>query len=196
MRFENGLPTDLYLNAHTFGAFYTFTAGMFTFVRGKSYTLNNQTAAVIYPLTVNLVEGLHPELFVANGSHGIWGGAGRFEYARTPRLFDATSRGFGWRTWLNLVMVDATAASFAGTDLQWLNFNGRWGNDDELACESYLWYGRFCGVERAPFGPGVYDASGARFNWKEFWLEKPLEKSLEFKPFLELLFVPLLFLLN
>ena len=42
MRFENGLPTDLYLNAHTFGAFYTFTAGIFTFVRGKSYTLNNQ----------------------------------------------------------------------------------------------------------------------------------------------------------
>ena len=135
-----------------------------------------------------------PELFVANGSHGIWGGAGRFEYARTPRLFDATSRGFGWRTWLNLVMVDATAASFAsfaGTDLQWLNFNGRWGNDDELACESYLWYGRFCGVERAPFGPGVYDASGAGFNWKTFWLQKPLEKSLELKPFLELLFVPI-----
>ena len=84
MRFENGLPTDLYLNAHTFGAFYTFTAGMFTFVRGKSYTLNNQTAAVIYPLTVNLVEGLHPELFVANGSHGIWGGAGRFGAGNPP----------------------------------------------------------------------------------------------------------------
>ena len=37
MRFENGLPTDLYLNAHSFGAFYTFTAGVFTFVR-RAYT--------------------------------------------------------------------------------------------------------------------------------------------------------------
>ena len=130
MRFEDGMPTDLYLNAHSFGAFYTYGPGIFTFVRGKSYVLNNQanfilyfvkiqqelitiesppqTATILYPLTVHLADGFHPELFVANGSHGIWGGPGRFEYARTPRLFDYTSRGFGWKTWLNLVMVDAT----------------------------------------------------------------------------------------
>ena len=42
MRFENGLPAELYLNAHSFGAFYTFAAGVFTFARGKRYTLNNQ----------------------------------------------------------------------------------------------------------------------------------------------------------
>ena len=66
---------------------------------GKSYTLNNETGPVFYPPTVTLTEGFHPELFIANGSHGIWGGVGMFEYARTPRLFDTTSRGFGWRTW-------------------------------------------------------------------------------------------------
>ena len=48
MRFEDGMPTDLYLNAHSFGAFYTYGPGIFTFVRGKSYVLNNQANIILY----------------------------------------------------------------------------------------------------------------------------------------------------
>ena len=31
---------------------------------------------VVYPETVYLVEGTHPEVFSANGSHGVWAAEG------------------------------------------------------------------------------------------------------------------------
>ena len=72
-------------------------------------------------------------MFSANGSHGVWGDAGKFEYSRQPSLIDFTSRGVGWRLWFNLVYIDARdAGTFSGTDLQWADFRGRWGNDDRL----------------------------------------------------------------
>ena len=37
---------------------------------------------VPYPRAVSIVEGSHPEVFAANGSHGIWGDSGKFEYSR------------------------------------------------------------------------------------------------------------------
>ena len=33
---------------------------------------------VEYPQTVNLVEGNHPEVFSANGSHGTWASEGTY----------------------------------------------------------------------------------------------------------------------
>ena len=55
MRFEDGMPTDLYLNAHSFGAFYTYGPGIFTFVRGKSYVLNNQANFILYFVKIQQV---------------------------------------------------------------------------------------------------------------------------------------------
>ena len=74
------------------------------------------------------------QVFAANGSHGVWGDAGKFEYSRQPNLADFTSRGIGWRLWYNLVYIDARspAGAFSGTDLQWLDFQGRWGNNERL----------------------------------------------------------------
>ena len=137
MRLQNGEPTDLYLNAHNFGAFYKYQEiktwpgdeAKFIFNCGKKYSYNDQEMEVPYPKAVSIVEGSHPELFAANGSHGIWGASGKFEYSRYPSLADFTSRGIGWRLRYNLVFVDPSD-SFSGTDLQWLDFRGRWGNDE------------------------------------------------------------------
>ena len=59
------------------------------------------------------------------------------------------------------VFVDASD-SFNGTALQWLNFEGRWGNDERLSCGNVFlrWWGHFCGVTEAPFGPSL---SGTEF---------------------------------
>ena len=167
---------------------------------------------VSYPTSISVVEGSHPEVFAANGSHGIWGASGKFEYSRVviassfiffcdisrlafelglvtvnaqiptteadfdvffgsmfelqpwpcrfPSLADFTSRGIGWRLWYNLVFVDASN-SLNGTDLQWLNFQGRWGNDEGLSCGNIFLYGSYCGVTKAPFGPAL---SGSEFT--------------------------------
>ena len=75
------------------------------------------------------MEGKHPEVFAANGSHGVWGGSGKFQYSSSPDLSDFTSRGIAWRLWFDLVYAEA-GGNFSGTDLQWLDFQGRWGNDE------------------------------------------------------------------
>ena len=38
-----------------------------------------------YPQTVYLVEGNHPEVFSANGSHGTWASEGRISNAEIMR---------------------------------------------------------------------------------------------------------------
>ena len=122
-------------NRFRFGAFYTYNEATraFVFQSGKPHSFNGRENSVPYSATVSLVEGTHPELFSANGSHGVWGDAGKFEYSNQPSLIDFTSRGVGWRLWFNLVYIDARAAgTFSGTDLQWADFQGRWGNDDRL----------------------------------------------------------------
>ena len=90
LRPQDGKPTDLYLNAHNFGAFYKYqeiktktgNESKFTFNCGKKFSHNDQEMHVPYPRAVSIVEGSHPEVFAANGSHGIWGDSGKFEYSR------------------------------------------------------------------------------------------------------------------
>jgi hypothetical protein len=67
-----------------FGAWYAFneTSQTFELTEGETFpyvdsrTQERVELPVDYPQTVNLVEGTHPEVFCANGSHGTWGAEG------------------------------------------------------------------------------------------------------------------------
>ena len=70
------------------------------------------------------------------------------------KLRDITERGEAWRTWENMEFVDRSdpEASFEGTEFQWVDFDGRWGNVQKLGCELEFISGE-CGLMPAPTGP-------------------------------------------
>ena len=50
-------------------------------------------------------------------------------------LEDYCDRGEAWRLWENMDFVDRNVEDlsvYEGTDLQWMNFLGKWGNIEEL----------------------------------------------------------------
>ncbi len=99
---------------------------------------------VEYPQEVSLVEGNHPEVFTANGSHGTWGAEGEWGLVQFlfVDVFDDCERGSALRAWLNPIYVDRNVdeAEFNGTDLQWVNFRGKFGNIQKLVRAYYVYY--------------------------------------------------------
>jgi hypothetical protein len=78
---------------YSFGAKYRYDEanGTFSFYEGEDleidWFLTNSGDAksgyslpVVYPETVYLVDGTHPEVFSANGSHGVWAAEGQDFY--------------------------------------------------------------------------------------------------------------------
>ena len=164
IRFQNMRPTELYLSVHSFGAFYAFneTSNEFDFTYGEDVKGADPSLAVEYPEKVVLVEGTHPEAFVANGSHGLWGQEGKWTYINilTVHLDDYTARGFPWRIWERpqWIDMDDDPNLYNGTSLQWWNFEGKWGNIEKLDCELEPLIGE-CGLNGAPGGPGKWHGS-------------------------------------
>ena len=79
MRIQNGQPKYLQVNVHTMGALYQYQneSNTFEFLSGEDLEITDGVAVPVeYPDTVNLVD-THPELFVANGSHGMWAQPGK-----------------------------------------------------------------------------------------------------------------------
>ena len=77
----------------SFGAYYGFnqTTGNFDFYYGEPLKdAPNPHLAIEYPDTVYLVEGTHPEIFSANGSHGIWGQEGKKKQEGKPSEAETT----------------------------------------------------------------------------------------------------------
>ncbi|XP_071519929.1 uncharacterized protein [Panulirus ornatus] len=84
---------------------------------------------VTYPATVEVVDGQHAELFSANGSHGLWSQEGTHEYVHFPvYLQDQAARGYAWRTWNFLEVVNYDPDTEYEGDRHYLNYRGRWGN--------------------------------------------------------------------
>ena len=84
IRFRDGVPTKIYVPAHSFGAEYTYEEESKTFEFSYGEPLKEELRGedggriyidwpVKYPETVHLFEETnHPELFSAKGSHGSW----------------------------------------------------------------------------------------------------------------------------
>jgi len=171
LRLQSGNPTEMYVGAHSFGAWYKWmeSNGTFQFYKGtplKRETKNQKRngrvtrsfleSEVPYPQTVYLEEG-HPAVFSANGSHGMWAQEGTHTYLHilTVHLDDICDRGEAWRTWQNLEIHETGDwDSFIGND-SWVNFRGRWGNIQKLGCELEPLFGE-CGLGGGPSGPHKY----------------------------------------
>ncbi|MCE9669349.1 Vps62-related protein [Myxococcus stipitatus] len=113
VRFVDGRPTELYMAQHSDGARFLF---------GDKAIL--------------LVAGLHPEVYAALGSHGLYPDAARHVYKTIiltgEKLADDTDRGIAWDTWNHRpVIFDWQPPGTFLVPLQWLNISASWGNAPE-----------------------------------------------------------------
>uniref|UniRef100_A0A6P7GDX6 Vacuolar protein sorting-associated protein TDA6 isoform X1 n=1 Tax=Diabrotica virgifera virgifera TaxID=50390 RepID=A0A6P7GDX6_DIAVI len=115
------VPDQLYLAAHTSGAFYTYNEQQRYFkldeIEKKSVHLGK------YPELIR-TQGDHPVVFSAYGSHGMWGSPGVQEYVKVPKLTDMTGYGTPWKTWNNVKIYHIGHETLPS----WMTFRGRWGN--------------------------------------------------------------------
>eukprot|EP00058_Branchiostoma_floridae_P006054 XP_002591542.1 hypothetical protein BRAFLDRAFT_92771 [Branchiostoma floridae] len=86
------------------------------------------------------MEGTHPILYSAKGSHGLWSTKGTHTYKKilvNEKLQDETSAGTAWDTWKNVLYIKYRPDGGYTGSWTWLNFKGRWGNKkDGCAAES------------------------------------------------------------
>lgn len=126
-------PTQVYLSWHAWGN--TFTYG--------------DTKAMDY------VDGTHPIVYSANGSHGVYPKPGKYQYRKLPNggeLADYTSKGRAWRSWKNLdVVLFKPNKVYTGKDA-WMNFKGSWGNPKQ-GCDIYERLSGECQLNGGPSGP-------------------------------------------
>ncbi|XP_037800159.1 vacuolar protein sorting-associated protein 62-like [Penaeus monodon] len=159
IRIRNKKVVECYIAVHSFGAWYSWneTANNFQFTHGEDSRID--VIDVTYPVTVEVVEGRHAEVFSANGSHGLWSEAGTHEYVHFPiHLKDQTDRGYAWRTWDSLEIVEYDPDVIYEGELHYLDFRGRWGNQ-KRGCEVEVVSGECIlvgGPGYWPQGPGDF----------------------------------------
>jgi len=167
LRLQGGQPVQIYVGVHSFGAWYDWdiASGKFLFSEGshllrRTYRegrfLDVKTT-VNYPAELVLEETGHPVVFSANGSHGVWAGAGKHTYLHilTVHLDDWCEEGVSWDTWNNLEIIETGDwDSFTGNDT-WVGFRGDWGNVEKMNCEFEPLVGE-CGLVGGPTGPHKY----------------------------------------
>jgi hypothetical protein len=94
-----------------------------------------------------------PVAYVAEGSHGMWSGAGTFTFFNGLifKLQDVTSDGgVYWDTQDSLTPINWPDL-YSGS-LDWLNYRGRWGNEGDDTCWWYELYPA-CDLVTGPPGP-------------------------------------------
>ena len=129
IRFQSGKPVAARIGAHSFGAKYSWDEEnrRFTYYYGKPTPL--ETREIKYPQYIFMSEGNHMEVFAANGSHGVWSAEGKFNYFNLIiHLEDFTDRGELWKTEENMVVWDTTAEYNTTSEMNFVNFQGLWGN--------------------------------------------------------------------
>ncbi|NVJ27209.1 Vps62-related protein [Myxococcus sp. AM011] len=141
VRFVEGRPSQVYLSQHA---------------SGQTFTYGDKGMGLL---------GWRPELFSAQGSHGVYADAARHIYQNLPNgdfLADDTGRGIAWDTWSALVPFDwRTPGTFTGS-LSWLNRTERWGNP-KSGCEVSEPIAGECILNDGPTGPMSKSASQPDF---------------------------------
>ncbi|MCY1040730.1 Vps62-related protein [Corallococcus sp. bb12-1] len=118
VRFVDGRPSQVYLSQHANGQLFTFG--------DKAVFL----------------AGWHPEVFSANGSHGLYPDAARHIYETIFNgdfLADDTGAGLAWDTWNNVVAIPWQSAGTYTGSLAWMNLTAYWGNP-EGGCDNPTGY--------------------------------------------------------
>ncbi|KAB7507610.1 Vacuolar protein sorting-associated protein 62 [Armadillidium nasatum] len=150
--FEDNLPQRMYVSTHTHGAYYQYEPNENSFVyRGKDTRIGLPLNPK-YPPIIK-VDGTHPVLYAALGSHGLWGSPviilkyksitfkilnlqnrsnilspSVHRYENFLPLEDKTVEGTPWKTWKNVDVIDYKDPDHLRMDRQWLQFHGKWGN--------------------------------------------------------------------
>ncbi|XP_042232038.1 uncharacterized protein LOC121872958 isoform X2 [Homarus americanus] len=148
IQFKGSTPTQMYVSAHTFGAYYTYIPHLHEFLYAGQDTRDGIAMSPNYPRTVQLT-GSHPVLYAARGSHGLWGAPGIHQYMWLPLLKDDTGMGTAWKTWHNVDIIDLEDPTGTSPHRHWWSYNGRWGNPS-IKCH-VLMVG-FCELGRGPTG--------------------------------------------
>ncbi|MCP3097858.1 Vps62-related protein [Myxococcus sp. K15C18031901] len=118
VRFVDGRPAQVYLSQHA---------------NGQAFAFGDKAL---------LLAGWHPEVFSAQGSHGLYPDAARHIYETIFNgdfLADDTGAGLAWDTWNHLVSIPwQPAGSYTGS-LSWMNLTAYWGNP-EGGCDNPTGY--------------------------------------------------------
>ncbi|MFD8888800.1 Vps62-related protein [Streptomyces erythrochromogenes] len=136
IRFEHGFPAKIALSSHSAGSVFD-----------------------IGDKNIRIVEGgdsLHPVVFSARGSHGLYPRPGEYVYASLPngsQLVDVTDSGSKWTGSSGLEIFEwQPAGSYPGR-LSWMNITDRWGNP-KVGCELEFISGE-CVLNRGPEAPSL-----------------------------------------
>jgi hypothetical protein len=98
--------------------------------------------------SIERVKGtLHPIIYSAQGSHGLWFSEGDHVYHQNPTLIDKTSKGKEWSTWEDLVIITPYDFNY----IDWLKIY-RWGNPSTDFPIDNCYFG-YCRLENGPVGP-------------------------------------------
>jgi len=167
LRLQNGKPKEMYLDVHSFGAWYSWkeASGTFDFHHGKPLSrktrtregkLLNLSLDIDYPAQVFLEDG-HPVVYSANGSHGVWAQEGKHTYLHilSLHLDDFCNRGQSWDTWNYLDIQDTGPLDSFPKENSWVDFRGNWGNIAKMGCELEPIVSE-CGLVEGPRGPYNY----------------------------------------
>ncbi|WP_199745869.1 Vps62-related protein [Corallococcus sp. AB030] len=118
VRFIDGRPAQVYLSQHA---------------NGQTFTFGDKAV---------FLTGWHPEVFSANGSHGLYPDAARHIYETIFNgdfLADDTGAGLAWDTWNNVVVIPWQPAGTYTGSLAWMNLTAYWGNP-ESGCDNPTGY--------------------------------------------------------
>lgn len=118
VRFIDGRPAQVYLSQHA---------------NGQTFAFGDKAV---------FLTGWHPEVFSAQGSHGLYPDAARHIYEALFNgdfLADDTGAGLAWDTWNRIVAIPwQPAGSYTGS-LSWMNLTAYWGNP-EGGCDNPTGY--------------------------------------------------------
>lgn len=116
-------PSHLYLSVHDAGVYYKYDPMRRIFQYESKVIRKGVVQPPKYPQIVRM-QGGHPVLFAARGSHGLWSAPGEHEFVRVPRFTDKSDFGTPWKTWNNV------SFHHVGIDPipDWMSFEGKWGN--------------------------------------------------------------------
>ncbi|MDY7229769.1 Vps62-related protein [Hyalangium rubrum] len=141
VRFVDGRPSQVYLSQHA---------------SGQTFNFGDKSLSLV---------GWRPEIYSAQGSHGVYPDAARHIYKNLPNgdfLADDTGRGIAWDTWNSLVPFAWQPQGSFGGSLSWLNLSSRWGNP-KSGCEFSEPVAGECVLNDGPTGPMSKSASQPDF---------------------------------
>ncbi|XP_063912172.1 uncharacterized protein LOC135129018 isoform X2 [Zophobas morio] len=137
----NPFPSEMYIAIHNTGGYYTLAPHQQHF---KLDVYRKVLKPKLPPIV--RIQGGHPVLFSATGSHGLWPAPGEHTYSQILQLKDKCGYGTPWKTWKNLEIY--TVGDFNLPN--WLSFKGRWGNP-KSKCFLFKKFG-LCEYTDAPEG--------------------------------------------